>query len=240
MESRMTIVQALDERDLLVKKILDRTQKAQLVDLVRQRAAVTLEKHLTRGEFEAQARGALQQLEDLIARYDRLNFAISVSNAETMLETSRGRMTVACAIALRSRLRGDGVYGELADFEGRLAQKMEEQYRDTLDRMRRKNEAMRRTALPRPQNNRGRNGAQVIVLQAGDPAARRSANPETGTKKSKGTMDAVLAKQPDAFHLFDPLHLRQKAEAIWEEREQLLIELDTKIRISNANTLITV
>lgn len=128
MESRMTMVQALDERDLLIKRIMSRTQKAHFVDLIRQKAAITWEKRMTRAEFTAEAQAALQQIEDLIARYDKLNAAIATANAATFLETSVGQMTVSCAIALRSRLRGSGPYGELTDFEGRLARRMEECY----------------------------------------------------------------------------------------------------------------
>ena len=112
MESRMTVVQALDERDLLIKKIKKRTENAQFVDLIRPKSPVTWEKRISRAEFAIAAQSELAQVRDLIARYDALNAAITVTNATTWLDTSKGRMTVSCAIALRNRLRGSGPYGE--------------------------------------------------------------------------------------------------------------------------------
>lgn len=198
MESRITVVQALDERDFLIRKITGRMQKARFVDLIRPKAAVTWEKRMTREAFETQARGALQQLQALIERYDKLNMAVAVSNASTTISTSAGEMTVACAIALRSRLRGSSPYGELTDFEGKLAGKMEEEYREARERMKRRNEAIRRERAP-------------------------------GTSGSE-----------DLMRVFDPLDVRRRAEKLTEEKERLLLELDAKIKISNAVTYVTV
>ena len=89
MKNRMTIVQALDERELLVKKIKVKMQKAQFVDLMKPKAAVTLENRVAKAVFTTQARSALQQLEDMISRFDALNEAITYSNASTFLDTSR-------------------------------------------------------------------------------------------------------------------------------------------------------
>ena len=62
MESRMTVVQALDERELLIKKIQGKMQKAQFVDLMKPKASVTLEKRVSRAVFSAQALSSLQQI----------------------------------------------------------------------------------------------------------------------------------------------------------------------------------
>lgn len=212
MESRMTVVQALDERDLLIKKIMKCTQNARFVDIIRPKATLTWEKRLTRAAFTTAAQGDLQRIQDLIARYDRLNAAIAVSNAATFLETSRGRMPVSCAIALRNRLKGNGPYGELTDFEGRLAQRMEDSYLDEVRFLRRKNETLKKEA-PGSKKTTG----NIVVLQ----------NKENSVKA-------------ELMRIFDPLNIRKKAEAIVEEREALLSELETKIKISNATTYVTV
>lgn len=237
MESRMTMVQALDERDLLIKRIMSRTQKAHFVDLIRQKAAITWEKRMTRAEFTAEAQAALQQIEDLIARYDKLNAAIATANAATFLETSVGQMTVSCAIALRSRLRGSGPYGELTDFEGRLARRMEECYGAGQELLRRKNDAARREAAHKKKGA----GNRIVVLQNSGNAGPGQSNPETaGDRAGNGTEYRHSEKNPDLMRIFDPLDIRKKAEMLTESKETLLAELETKIKISNAVTFIEV
>lgn len=241
-ENRITVVQALDERDLLVKRIMSKIQKAQFVDIMRPKASVTWEKRMPRAAFAAEAQSALQQIQDLIARYDRLNAAITLSNATTFLETSQGRMTISCAIALRNRLRGSGTYGDLTDFEGRLVRKMESSYKEEQELQRKKNEAVRReAAASKKGNTSGRNSARIVVLQ-GTGSQEKSRGASGGTGEGKGPGSAVdgrrQEKDMDLMRLVDPLNVRKKAEEIAEQREALLAELETKIKISNATTFV--
>lgn len=241
-ENRITVVQALDERDLLVKRIMSKIQKAQFVDIMRPKASVTWEKRMPRAAFAAEAQSALQQIQDLIARYDRLNAAITLSNATTFLETSQGRMTISCAIALRNRLRGSGTYGDLTDFEGRLVRKMESSYKEEQELQRKKNEAVRREAAASKKGNAsGRNSARIVVLQ-GTGSQGKSGDASGGIGEGKGPGSAVdgrrQEKDMDLMRLVDPLNVRKKAEEIAEQREALLAELETKIKISNATTFV--
>lgn len=243
-ENRITVVQALDERDLLVKRIMNKTQKAQFVDIMKPKASVTWEKRLPKAAFAAEAQSALQQIQDLIARYDQLNAAITLSNATTFLDTSQGRMTVSCAIALRNRLCGSGTYGELTDFEGRLVRKMESSYREEQELQRKKNEAARReTAASRKGRGTGKNTAQIVVLQGTGAAGKsREASGSAGEGKNANTGALAEGRRPerdmDLMRLVDPLNVRRKAEEIAERRESLLAELETKIKISNATTFV--
>lgn len=234
-EKRMTVVQALDERDLLIKKITGRIQKAQFVDLIRPRASVTWGRRLTRAAFGSEAQSALQQIQDLIARYDKLNAAITRSNADTFLETSKGRMSVSCAIALRNRMRGSGPYGEMTDFEGRLARQMEESFRVQQELARKKNEAARREAAERKKSG---SAANVVVLHSADS----SSGGKSTAVKGMDNMPAAASqeKNPDKLRIIDPLDVRKRAEALSEAREALLAELETKIKISNATTYVTI
>lgn len=245
-ENRITVVQALDERDLLVKRIMSKTQKAQFVDIMRPKASVTWQKRMPKAAFAAEAQSALQQIQDLIARYDRLNAAITLSNATTFLETSQGRMTVSCAIALRNRLRGSGTYGDLTDFEGRLVKKMESSYKEELDLQRKKNEAVRREAAASKKGKAsGRNSAQIVVLQGtGSQGKSRETSVGAGEGKGDRRSPGVAAeghrqeKDMDLMRMVDPLNIRRKAEEITERRDALLSELETKIKISNATTFV--
>lgn len=232
-ENKITVVQALDERDMLVKRITSRIQKAQFADIIRPRAQTTWEARMTKAAFEAQAQSALQQIEDLIVRYDALNAAITVSNATTYLDTSRGRMPVSCAIALRNRLRGNGPYGELTDFEGRLSKRMEAVCKGEQEKLRRKNDAIRRET-PAPKNE-GIDPGKVVPLQAKGTAGK-STDAASRMERSKRPQERSM----DLYRMVDPLDLRRKSEEITERREELLAELETKIKISNATTYLTI
>ena len=51
MSEKMLVTQALDERDLLVKKISDKIAKANFVDTVKKNEEKVFEKRVTRDEF---------------------------------------------------------------------------------------------------------------------------------------------------------------------------------------------
>ena len=119
-ETKLLVTQALDERDLLVKKINDKIHTATLADVIKHNEDTVYNRRLTREEFQKEAESAYQQICDLIERYNRLEAAIVESNANTFIETSYGRFSVAGAITLRNRMRGDVKYGGAADFESTL------------------------------------------------------------------------------------------------------------------------
>lgn len=105
MSEKMLVTQALDERDLLVKKISDKINKLRLVDCKKHNEERTATERISADEFSKQASSTYQQVMDLISRYQRLDAAIIASNASTFVESRQGRYTVAAAIALRNRLK---------------------------------------------------------------------------------------------------------------------------------------
>lgn len=141
--------------------------------------------------FEKEARRQLQQIRDLISRYDRLCEAITVSNAQTMIETSRGEMPLASAISLRNRLRGSGPYGDAGDFEGRLIDKMRKEYRN--------------------------------MQEAVDDI--------NGLSEGRARQQAQIC---------DPLRIMGRAQRMQDERDTLLAELETKIKVANATTYLSI
>lgn len=92
---KILVTQALDERDLLAKKINDKIQAAVLADVVKNNEDRVYNRRITREEFRKAAESAYQQIVDLIERYNRLEAAIVESNANTYIETSYGRFSVA-------------------------------------------------------------------------------------------------------------------------------------------------
>ena len=125
MADKLLVTQALDERDLLVKKIADKIAKASFVDTVKPNEEKVYAKRVDRETYAKEAAAAYQQITDLIGRFQKIDAAIVASNAKTMITTSYGTFTVAGAISLRGRLRGTDAYDGDADFEGLLQHKLE-------------------------------------------------------------------------------------------------------------------
>ena len=126
MEKKMLVTQALDQRDLLVKKICDKIRKASFTETKKHNEEKVMERRVTQKEFEKEARSSYQQIIDLIHWYDKVDQAILRSNAETIIETSYGAMSIANALALRSRLNCSNAYDSDSNFEGNLMIKLQE------------------------------------------------------------------------------------------------------------------
>ncbi|MCD7955081.1 MAG: hypothetical protein LUG93_04855, partial [Lachnospiraceae bacterium] len=216
---RMLVTQALDERDLLVKKIDDKINAASFVDTVKCNEEKVLGAKLPVKEFETRATAAYQQIRDLITRFEKIDAAIVASNAVTTIETSYGTYTVAAAIALRSRIRAKGNYGERADFETRLYKKMKAEYQQRVVFAEDKNKQMQSTA----------------------ESMRLSILGRDSKGKDNNTLEVVdTFVRENTTELADPLDIRKKMEAIAEKQALLESELETKIKVSNATTFIEI
>ena len=149
MKSRMTVTEALKERELLKKRITKkigqlgreagtdgafaerRSARFDASKTGRKPAQSAMSGSIGHGAVSdgtsahcgAHLDAALQQIQDLILRYDSICSAVARSNGETWLDTSRGYMTVSEAVALRSRLNDK----ETADtaFEQLLTNRLE-------------------------------------------------------------------------------------------------------------------
>ncbi|MCD7862372.1 MAG: hypothetical protein LUG61_02380 [Lachnospiraceae bacterium] len=219
MSEKMLVTQALDERDLLVKKINDKIAKAAFVDTVRVNEEKVYEKRVTRDEFAKNANASWQQIQDLISRFQKIDAAIVASNAATSIATSYGRFTVAGAISLRGRMRGTGSYGEEADFEERLLLKMKTEYETRVQQSEFKNRQLQATA----------ENMRLSILG----------------KDSKGKEEKPLEVveayvKENTTELADPLDAEKKVAELQEKKMALLTELDTQIKVSNATTFIEI
>ena len=218
MSEKMLVTQALDERDLLVKKINDKISGIKLVDTKKANEEKTAGQRVTTEEFASAATSAYQQIMDYIERYQRLDAAIVASNASHFVETSRGRYSVAGAIALRARLKGDGIYAEDGSFE----ESLQEQFENQLNAAVREADMRNRTMETQAENMR-----MAIV-----------------GKDNKGKIDGNSLDVVNAFmasnktEIIDPLDSKVKIEELKERIASLLSELDTQIKVSNATTMI--
>jgi hypothetical protein len=217
--TKILVTQALDERDLLAKKINDKIQAAVLSDVVKHNEENVYNRRLPKEEFRKEAESAYQQIVDLIDRYNRLEAAIVESNANTYIETSYGKFSVAGAISLRNRMRGDLKYGGAADFETTLLLKLKKSYHDCIDMMERKNKSLSETVEEMRLSILGR---------------------ESKTKDDKPLEVVESYIRENTMELADPLDIVKKMEALTERKDKLLNELETQIKVSNATTFITI
>ena len=217
MGDKMLVTQALDERDLLVKKINDKIEKASFVDTIKANEEKVLEGRVSKKEFAKQSKSAYQQIVDLIDRFQKVDAAIVASNAKTRIKTSYGEMTVAGAISLRSRLRGCGSYDYEADFEGALQRKLEGELKKRLDLAERKNQQLQVTAEE----------MRLSIL---------GKDSKVKDDKPLAVVEAYVSE--NTTELADPLDVKAKVEQLKEKRDTLLTELDTQIKVSNATTFV--
>ena len=216
-EVRLLVTQALDERDLLNKKINDKIKTAVFVDVVKHNEETVMNRRVDRETFQKEAQSSFQQINDLIERYKNIEAAIVESNANTFIETSYGKFSIAAAIALRNRLRGDLKFDGKADFETTLYQKMKRAYDDCVTTMEVKNDALAETAEQMRLSILGR---------------------ETKVKNDKPLEVVETYIKENSMELADPLNIVSKMEQLQERKDKLLSELETQIKVSNATTFI--
>lgn len=219
MEQKMLVTQALDQRDLLVKKICDKIRKASFTETKKHNEEKVMERRVTQKEFEKEARSSYQQIIDLIHWYDKVDQAILRSNAETIIETSYGTMSIANALALRSRLSCSNAYDSDSNFEGNLMMKLQEELNEKIRVMEQKNKGLQNTAE-----------TMRLSILGKDTKAKD----ETPLK----VVDVYV--QENTTELIDPLNVRKKIDELNERRETILNELDTKIKVSNATTFVEI
>ena len=217
MTEKMLMTQALDERDLLVKKINDKIEKIKLVDVKKRNEETTADNRISVEEFSKNAESAYQQITDLIERYQRLDAAIIASNAATWIETIYGKYTVADAIALRNRLKGEGVYSVDASFESSIIEQFRKQYQNAIMVADAKNKNVERQAEEMRMSILGKDS-------------------KTKELKPLDVVDAYVKEY--TTEIIDPLGAKKKMQELHEKIETWLSELNTRIKVSNATTFI--
>ena len=217
MTEKMLMTQALDERDLLVKKINDKIEKIKLVDVKKKNEETTADNRISVEEFSKNAESAYQQITDLIERYQRLDAAIIASNAATWIETIYGKYTVADAIALRNRLKGEDVYSVDASFESSIIEQFRKQYQNAIMVADAKNKNVERQAEEMRMSILGKDS-------------------KTKELKPLDVVDAYVKE--NTTEIIDPLGAKKKMQELHEKIETWLSELNTRIKVSNATTFI--
>lgn len=217
MSEKMLVTQALDERDLLVKKIGDKIDKLRVADLKKRNEDKVIGASVAPDEFVQAVTSAYQQIIDLIDRYQRLDAAIVASNAEHFVETSRGKYTIAGAIALRARLKGNGVYAEHGAFEEALMEQLQNEINTAI-----------RTAETRNKAVESQAESMRLAILGRDGKTRDAAQLDV--------VDTFVRE--NTTEVIDPLDAKAKCALLQERIDAMLSELDTQIKVSNATTTI--
>lgn len=215
MENKLLITQALDERDLLVKKINSKIERIDFVDGKKRNEEKVIQQVVTKEEFCKKVKTSYQQIQDLIKRYQKIDEAIITSNANTYIETSFGTYSVAVALSMRNRLRELNAM----DFETILRNKMEENYYEVLE-------------LKDLRNRRLEEDAEKMRLSILGKDGKYKDD------KPLSVVDAYISE--NTVELIDPLNVLDEIESLKDKHTTLLSELETKIKISNAITFIEI
>lgn len=215
MENKLLITQALDERDLLVKKINSKIERIDFVDGKKRNEEKLIQQVITKEEFCKKVKTSYQQIQDLIKRYQKIDEAIITSNANTYIETSFGTYSVAVALSMRNRLRELNAM----DFETILRNKMEENYYEVLE-------------LKDLRNRRLEEDAEKMRLSILGKDGKYKDD------KPLSVVDAYISE--NTVELIDPLNDLDEIESLKDKHTTLLSELETKIKISNATTFIEI
>lgn len=219
MAEKLLVTQALDERDLLVKKIKDKINAASFVDVKKNNEERGLDSRLSMEEFSKKAQSAYQQIMDLVDRFQKIDSAIVASNATNQVQTSYGKMSVAAAISLRNRLRDRGSYLGEGNFEELLRRQMAQQYSHCISVMEDRNRQLSITA------------EEMRLSILGKDSKVRDDKP----------LDVVETYvRQNTTDLIDPLGIIGKMDALKEKMDTLLRELDTAIKVSNATSFIEI
>ena len=217
MTEKMLMMQALDERDLLVKTINDKIEKIKLVDVKKRNEETTADNRISIEEFSKNTESDYQQITDLIERYQRLDAAIIASNAATWIETKYGKYTVSDAIALRNRLKGEGIYSVDTSFESSIIEQFRKQYQNAIMVADAKNKNIERQAEEMRMSILGKDS-------------------KTKEFKPLEVVDAYIKE--NTTEIIDPLGAKKKMQELLEKTETWLSELNTRIKVSNATTFI--
>lgn len=215
MENKLLITQALDERDLLVKKINSKIERIDFVDGKKRNEEKVIQQVITKEEFCKKVKTSYQQIQDLIKRYQKIDEAIITSNANTYIETSFGTYSVAVALSMRNRLRELNAM----DFETILRNKMEKNYYEVLE-------------LKDLRNRRLEEDAEKMRLSILGKDGKYKDD------KPLSVVDAYISE--NTVELIDPLNVLDEIESLKDKHTTLLSELETKIKISNATTFIEI
>lgn len=212
---KMIVTQALDERDLLKKKIRDAIAKCDFVAVQKPGDDVIAQDKQKVADYEAEVKASFQSIRDMMDRYTRLDAAILLANATTRIEVAGKTMTRAAAINLRKMMKGQGLAD--TDFTDAMIRKMT----TDLERARLK--------IAKSQEVADR---QREVMSNSLVSSDKKVLSEDNLKSITAYCDNLVLK------LVDPIDIEKTIADMQEKWDNLTTNLESAIRISNATTYV--
>lgn len=166
--------------------------------------------YLSQEDFSAAAQSKFDSVNDLIARKTKIKAAIVKANAETQVSVAGKKMTIADAITFK----------EVIKFKKKFIQTLKTRQNEVVGFLNKQNDIVR-------------NNAKAIV-----EAALGKDNVKVNKEDVDGIQVPYLAA--NEFHLFNPLDVDKKVEAMEKEVEQFESEVDSVLSEINAVTFIEI
>lgn len=214
---KMLVTQALDERDMLAKRINDSIARTQFVAVKKPNDELIYDTRQKITDYEEELRSDMQSITDLISRYKRLDAAILLANATTYIEVAGIKMTRAAAINLRKNMKGFSGNNANSNFEEHLINKMKQDL----------------------------NYAQGLIGDSQMTADRQKemmTNSLASNEKkvlSEDSLNSILAYCNNlVFSLVDPVDITKKIVDMQKEQDELMAGLESAIKVSNATTFV--
>lgn len=166
--------------------------------------------HITEADFKKAAQSKFDSVNDLITRKNQIKSAIVKANGETKVKVAEKEMTIADAINFKAVVK----------FKKQLAETLKARHQQAIGGLNKNNEQVER------------NVQAILEATFG----------KENVKAGKDDVEAVRKPYMDAneFHLFDPLKVAEKIEAIEKEIGEFEAEVDAVLSEINAVTFIEV
>ena len=213
MSEKLTICDALDERDFLRKKIDSAISSGKFI-CAKAKKDTEID-GVSVDQYKKKVESGYQSITDLIARMERLDVAITQANAETEITLRSGKtMTRAAALTLRKAA------SEGRSLMERLLDEISSQYDSALGRL----EVLNQRANASLENYK--------VNLVGRDSQRKLTDDE---------VKVVNALVADLYgELVDPLDLSNKLAGMRDAYNTQMKEIDSAIKVSHATTYIEI
>ena len=209
----MLITQALDERDLLAKKIRDAISSQDFISMRKKDAAIDYNNAPVE-KITEDIRSTYQSITDMIKRYCMIIQKIAESNAVTKINVDGQEMSISAAISIVKDIK-NGTY-----FEARLLNKFTNDYNKIADTIKRNN---------------------VIVDQNKQKLLGALLSKDSSKKPTQDDIDIVdRVNDKDYTEFIDPLGLTDLIDELRTRTSELQSKILSAIKISNATTVISI
>ena len=208
---KMIVTRALDERDLLIKKINDAIDRASFVTVKKTSDDIVIGGKKSVQEFDDEARADLQSIRDLISRYNRLDAA----NPTTDIEVAGVTMTRAAAINLRKTLLGRSFSN--TNFDDALIRKINNDFTKA------------KMAINKSQENADR---QKEAMSTALASSDKKVLSDDSLKSISAYCDNLV------YSMVDPIDAEKVVGDLQGRQDELKANLESAIRISNATTYV--